>query len=137
MVCKINPEPYEAREFECNSLAELNEEWEDYEELEHWYSVSGTGKVSEWSTICFSTETKDKMKSIGNYFKTKEKAEKAVEKLKAWKRLKDKGFRIRRNNYRDGMMYLHIWNDTTDEPTPLDKNSETFKDLDLLFGGEE
>lgn len=33
-------------------------------------------------------------KQFGNYFNTREEAEKAVEKLKAWKQLKDKGFQV-------------------------------------------
>ena len=119
------------------SLAELNAEWEDAPEepKEHWY-INYQGEVYVLDPKAVPEYSRN-AKSIGNYFETREEAEKAVEKLKALKRLKDKGFRIRRNNYHDGMMYLHIWNDTTDEPTPLNKNSETFKDLDLLFGGEE
>ena len=35
-----------------------------------------------------------KDKEIGNYFETVEEAEQAVEKLKAWKRLRDKEFRF-------------------------------------------
>lgn len=31
-VCRVCPDPFEARDFDCNSLAELNEKWEDYEE---------------------------------------------------------------------------------------------------------
>ena len=120
-----------------DSLAELNEEWEDYEEPKEYWIIDIDGEVKRYALHSFNSQIIEDIKSIGNYFATREDAEKAVEKLKAWKRLRDKGFRIRRNNYNDGMMYLHIWNDTTDEPTPLDKNSETFKDLDLLFGGEE
>ena len=93
MVCKINPEPYEARDFECSSLAELNEEWEDYQEPEgHWY-IDLDGEICSCVEELENDTIKD-MKQIGNYFKTKEEAEKAVEKLKAWKRLKDKGFKF-------------------------------------------
>lgn len=125
-----------------SSLTSLNEEWEDVaEEPKEYWCIREDGVVEKrpYPIIieCAEQEYRDAMREIGNYFETKEEAEKAVEKLKAWKRLKDKGFMIRRNNYNDGMMYLHIWNDTTDESTSLDKNSETFKDLDLLFGGEE
>jgi hypothetical protein len=76
------------------------------------------------------------MQSLGNYFETKEEAEKAVEKLKAWKRLKDKGFRftfwdMRSGSGKDGhcegefVMFSECPDDI-----------ET-ADLDLLFGGEE
>ena len=60
-----------------------------------------------------------------------------MEKLKAWKRLKDKGYRVMMNNHVDGMLYLRIWNDTTDAPTPINKAGEIYKDLELLFGGEK
>jgi hypothetical protein len=40
----------------------------------------------------FTREEIAKMKSIGNYFETKEEAEKAAEKLKAWTKLKGNGF---------------------------------------------
>lgn len=132
MVCKINPEPYEARDFECSSLAELNEEWEDYQEPKKWYSIDMCGKVCEWDAECWAKEQKDSMKAIGNYFETREEAEKAVEKLKAWKRMKDKGFRF------EG------W-DNTDRSTihnfslfvAIEDLENINKDLDLLFGGEE
>lgn len=75
------------------SLAELNEEWEDYEE-----------------------------------------ARKAVEKLKAWKRLKDKGFCfcgtdcINKNNV--------IYFEFGERPLEQEEVGTVEKDLDLLFGGE-
>ena len=62
-----------------------------------------------------------------------EEAEKAVEKLKAWKRLKDNGFK-----------FLNVKNIPPD--VPIDKHyvhiEATFDDaalddLDLLFGGEQ
>ena len=77
---------------EYNSLAELNEEWEDYEEPKGYYYVTTTGLIKNDDTP-FCAIHKDR-KEIGNYFETKEEAEKAVEKLKAWKRLKDKGFKL-------------------------------------------
>lgn len=75
---------------EYNSLAELNEEWKDYEEPDEIWYIDWKGDIrsadisNEW----------EREKEIGNYFETKEEAEKAVEKLQAWTRLKDKGFRF-------------------------------------------
>ena len=74
------------------SLAELNEEWEDYEEPKKHYSITQFGDVVD-EVDGYMSETIDEMKEIGNYFDTREEAEKAVERLRAWKRLKDKGFR--------------------------------------------
>ncbi|MBQ6396207.1 hypothetical protein IJH89_01315 [Candidatus Saccharibacteria bacterium] len=72
-----------------NSFAELNEEWEDVPEEPKiiWY-------LDYQGQIRFADSTNDwtREKEIGNYFESKEEAEKAVEKLKAWKRLKEKGF---------------------------------------------
>lgn len=107
-----------------NSLAELNEEWEDYEEpKEHW-TIGHDGaifKLSEW-------ENQKDHEEIGNYFETKEEAEKAVEKLKAWKRLRDKGFRFIDHIDRDSGqgMTRYEWDGYV--------NGE---DLDLLFSGED
>ena len=110
-----------------SSLAGLNEEWEDYEEpKEAWY-IENAGDIKkgpwEWD------EYDKRMLSIGNYFGTKEEAEKAVEKLKAWKRLRDKGFKF--NCWYGGSkdMSFSIPQERIDRTTA--------KDLDLLFGGEE
>lgn len=61
-------------------------------------------------------------------YTTEEEAEKAVEKLKAWKRLKDKGFRfVRHSSTADG---VHTIEYIFDDDIPVEP-------LDLLFGGEE
>lgn len=112
------------------SLAELDEEWEDAPEepKEYWF-LSGRGEVK-----CIEDENtvfdKDH-KSIGNYFESREEAEKAVEKLKAWKRLGNKGFRFtgydtNYGHHRASFVFeKEAW------------ATETEPDLDLLFGGEE
>ena len=110
-----------------NSLAELNEEWEDYEEpKEYWYIDYDGGILC--SEIDNSSAEK-MMISMGNHFNSIEEAEKAVEKLKAWKRLKDKGFSF------------HGWNGT-EIGSNISYISEFYyegcaDDMDLLFGGEE
>lgn len=99
-ICKICPEPFEARDFHCNSLAELNAEWEDAPEepKEYWFINDLDGEPMKCELrncpVRDFTEWSEKRKQIGNYFETREEAEQAVEKLKAWKRLKDKGFRF-------------------------------------------
>ena len=118
------------------TLESLTDEWEDYEGQKEYLAIN------EFGTLVQITHSRENIydksrKNFGNYFETKEEAEKAVEKLKAWKRLKDKGYRVMMNNHVDGMLYLRIWNDTTDAPTPINKADEIYKDLDLLFGGEE
>jgi hypothetical protein len=77
------------------TFAEFNEEWEDYEEpKEFWYICDFRVVHGIEGKFQFTREEIAKMKSIGNYFETEEEAKKAVEKLKALKRLKDKGFRF-------------------------------------------
>lgn len=110
-----------------NSLAELNSEWEDYEEPKMSYFINWFGEVSELSGYISNKEIK-KLKEIGNYFESEEEAEKAVEKLKAWKRLKDKGFRFGRWQFLDDRS--GIWVKGNLVPDIVDE-------LDLLFGGEE
>lgn len=72
-------------------------------------------------------------KEIGNCFDTIEEAEKAVEKLKAWKRLKDNGFNFIGKTYetdkRFGSIFYKVDEDTYSE--------DIINELDLLFGGEE
>lgn len=116
-----------------NSLAELNEEWEDApEEPEEFWYINECGDVLKYKydggCSCPILEAKE----IGNYFETEEEAEKAVEKLKAWKRLKDKGF------FFDGRTPVH---DNTVRirarvGVPF-LTGELSGDLDLLFGGKE
>lgn len=74
-----------------NSLDELNADWEDYELPKKFWYIEAEGSVyGAFINEAFASYKKE----IGNYFDTIEEAEKAVEKLKAWKRLKDKGFEI-------------------------------------------
>ena len=106
------------------SLAELNAEWEDAPE-EHW-TIGHDGaifKLSEW-------ENENDHEEIGNYFETKEEAEKAVEKLKAWKRLKDAGFEFKGWKVLDHdspRIYFNVYRKNSDDIVPF---------LDLLFGGK-
>lgn len=78
-----------------DSLAELNEEWEDYEEPKTEYYITAWGDIREYSTKEERFAFKQKLE-IGNYFETKEEAELAVRKLKAWKRLREAGFKFER-----------------------------------------
>lgn len=128
------------------TLAELNEEWEDYEEPkdeDYWY-IEDLGKVN------FSSELLDKVagtpnniliyKILGNYFETKEEAEKAVEKLKAWKRLKDKGFKfigVRAiGKVIDFDMPTSYHSIAFGENTNDEDALEFYNDLNFVFGGE-
>ena len=109
---------------QIKNLAELNEEWEDYEEPKEYWYIDIDGEINSGD---MEDDTVKDMREIGNYFETEEKAEKTVEKLKAWKRLKDKGFRF---NGGDDACISYLLD-------PVKWDNELEKDFDLLFGGEE
>ena len=115
------------------SLAELNEEWEDYDEPKEYWCIDWCGGVNHITVLdnadIIDSYEQDK-KLIGNYFETKEEAEKAVEKLKAWKRLKDNGWKT--VHYNIAVREASVIFSTGYTITEQDR-----KDLDLLFGGEE
>lgn len=115
------------------SLKELYENWEDVpEEQEEYYFIRSESLTVGYSPISNTRSCRNR-KEIGNYFETEEEAERAVEKLKAWKRLKDNGFeflgiekRGRHINFYQGRSY--------------ETNKQCYqaiKDLGLIFGGKE
>ena len=107
------------------SIKEFAEEWEDYEETKDYWYINADGDVIR--AVYKSEDLTKALVSIGNYFETPEQAEKAVEKLKAWKRLKDKGFEFCGWCEDIGFRFTKsgAW------------QTEVQPDLDLLFGGEE
>lgn len=121
------------------SLAELNEEWEDYDDTKDHWCISFHGEAKQIGSYADREEIAE-CKQIGNYFETKEEAELAVRKLKAWKRLKDKGFRflpdassIQQKN-EEGKSIGSISFTMDNEDDYIWGNNE---DLKILFGGEE
>lgn len=113
----------ESHNFAYKTLAELNEEWEDYEEPK-----------STIKDVWFNSTLANGHFVEIDFINDKE-AEKAVEKLKAWKRLKDKSFRF------DGW---HIGSISNNVDNYIDFHCDNgtdwrdiSEDLDLLFGGEE
>ena len=100
------------------TLAELNAEWEDVPE-----QPKGIIKV-EKSLVptCVYSE-----------YSTEEEAENAVAKLKAFTRLKDKGFKFKGYTDDSGDLFsCQVIRCSFD-----DFGEESRKDLNLLFGGEE
>ena len=127
---KVNSDGHEDFEPNTQTLAELSEEWEDYRVC---FFIGYDGYIYEADdrTEC---EIKD-MGGIGNGFETREEAEKAVEKLKAWKRLKDKGFRFTHYHCGTGIIGFEVPDSFFPKNDTI--TDETEKDLGLLFGGEE
>lgn len=117
------------------SLAELNAEWEDVteESKEYWWIDTGRIPMVRKSNNPILSTAEDIDKEIGNYFGSEEEAKKAVEKLKAWRRLEDKGFRFNKWTIPEEPKTPHIKliieaeMDVPDSPY----------DLDICFGGVE
>lgn len=129
---KKTSEIVEATDFniisEYNSLAELNKEWEDMPEepKEHW-CITMYGGITR---IKDDEEPIDDLIEIGNYFNSKEDAYDAWDKLKAWKRLKDCGFKFKDFARLNDQAYLI-------RATSNESWTNLYDDLELLFGGEE
>lgn len=119
--------------YRYKSLAELNEEWEEYgRPKEHWY-INFIGGIEETDRD-ENDEPGRAMIEIGNYFETEEEAEKVVEKLKAWKRLRDKGFRF--TGWGLNMVSKeHVIQFVLDNGTWAIEEAEDY--FNLLFGGKE
>lgn len=124
---------------EYRNLAELNAEWEDYEEpkfiRDYWF-IDSCGGINKQEADILGANRRE----IGNYFETKEEAEKAVKKLKAWKRLKDKGFKFigvrgigKVIDFDIPEPYNHVGFDEYDASKD---EKEFYDDLLFLFGGE-
>lgn len=116
-----------------DSLAELDDGWEDVPEepKEYWWIDTGSIPMVRKSSNPIFSPTEDIDKEIGNHFNTEEEAEQAVERLKAFKRLKDKGFRFERyligGEYGNTITFSY-YNECEDK---------TRADLDLLFCTED
>lgn len=128
-----DPEPQKPTKiFDCKTVAELNDEWEDYEEPKEYWYIDCNGDI-EYDRD-YGIPYEEDLRAIGNYFKTQEEAERALEKLKAWKRLRNHGCKIlgHRGILEDSEHIFNIYIGIA-----FDKYNDYQKDLDLLFGGEE
>lgn len=107
---------------------------EDYEEpREYWY-IDIDGEINSGD---MEDDTVKDMRKIGNYFETKEETERAVEKLKAWKRLKDKGVKIVGWDYSVNVDLNGCAFNGDDFIVGLSAGDINEEDLDLLSRGEE
>lgn len=98
------------------------------EPKKYWYIDYG-GRIKAMNDA--DDEEDVARKEIGNYFSSREEAEKAVEKLQSWKKLKDTITRIDRASFDDvGTATLFIRYKGKD-------HKKVQKLLNLLFGGEE
>lgn len=110
-----------ANHWDYKSLAELNEEWEDYEEPKDFWFIDPEILIACESTdplLCDKKVAIETMKQIGNYFDSREEAEKAVEKLKCFTNLKNHEFMF------DGWYY------GTDGNIVILANAHEFNDME-------
>ena len=116
----------------ASSLAELCEEWSDYEEPKELYFVDA--RQDDCIGI-LNTEENPKwcarLIELGLGFETEQEAEKAVEKLKAWKRLSSLSFKFK------GWRTADLGADKYYFVMTAESDGAGKGDLDLLFGGEE
>lgn len=103
--------------FKC--LEDL-EEWEDYEEPKEHSFYNFTPALLNNRKVVLIVDEKA----------TREEAKKVLEKLKAWKRLKDNGFEFRRWDIIDGTINFMIL-------PKGDYREKVYEDLRICFGGEE
>lgn len=117
------------------SLKQINADWEDYEEpIEHW-CITMYGGITR---IKDNEEPIDDLIEIGNYFNSKDDAYEAVEKLKAWKLLKDELDIKFDGIIRDDKAMLKAVKLSYDKhEVTFDRMRECVDALHLLFGGEE
>ena len=143
LVCSFGKTPEKITVVECidgkrgskvwyyNSLAELNEEWCDYEEQKGNWTIDPMNENYIDDGRYTAPDELERYEELGLKFNTEEEAEKAVERLRSWKRLKDKGFRF------DGYDVAH--NSNGDLCGQLFYNAGDYciedveKDLDILF----
>ena len=127
--------------YRYDSIKDFTDHWEDApEEPKTYYYISDFGAIREGDIGKYPEDEEDR-KRIGNYFETKEEAEKAVEKLKALTRLSKCGFRFEgytdrdRANGGDIVIYAHV--DIPNNNLLEDAQPDMLKDLDLLFCTED
>lgn len=118
-----------------SSLTTFNNEWEDYKEPEEYWYIDNAGVLQIDQVLSSETNMR---KSIGNYFDTREEAELAVRKLKAWKLLKDECNIKFDGIIRDDKALLKGAKLSYDRHTvTFNRKIECINALDLLFGGGE
>lgn len=135
-------EKNEGRLYITDSLTTFNSDWEDYKEPKvkkhDFYYINENGGVLRYVPNDPDGEDLSYMKhqeEIGNHFKTREEAEKAVEKLKAVKRLKDKGIKFNLDFVKNNINFTYRIDGTL--YSSAEEARIIFNDMKLLFSGGE
>ena len=119
--------------FDYDDLDYLAKWWERYEKPKEVWYITSNGEIESAS----ADNSWVMEKAIGNYFESKKDAEDALEKLWAWKRLKDAGVKIVGWCYSDDVDLNGCGFNDDDFIVGLTAGECDQDDLDLLFGGGE
>ena len=116
------------------TLRGMLEEWCDYEEPKDYWIIDTI--LHEIRSLPYKNNEEDKryeqwLEELGLKFETEEEAKQAVEKLKAFKRLKDKGLEFEWVDKDIGSIKFAFFN----REGKITK--EMWQDIDLLFGDEK
>lgn len=123
--------------FFYDKLEKLYSDWEDVTEgpsCVYWIDTREERIVQ--TDLPITDNCLEYVRELGLGFEAREEAEKAIEKLKALTRLKDKGFKFDGWTIDDGLRVSVCTNLDGDDIYDEDRK-ETKKDLDICFGGEE
>ena len=120
-----------------SSLARLYEEWEDVPEepkvgyiidpMEEDYVAADDSGYEE--------DDVERAKELGIWFETEKEAEKTVEKLKAWRRLKDYNVKFNLDFVKNKIYFNYTINNPLLDV--LDGEEQIFNNMKIVFGGEE
>ena len=118
-----------------DSIKDFTDHWEDAPEEPRGCWIINVLGIVEYTHFRNKDEA-EMLREIGNRFETREEAEKAAERLRAWKRLKDKGFRFDGWTIDDDLK-ISICTNFEGDNIYSESEKEIRTNLDLLFGGEE
>lgn len=97
---------------EYHSLKELERDWEDYKkDNRYWYITSKLDIEHDYANPMYSEVAQEIVadhKRVGNFFKTREDAERAKEKLQALRALRKQGFRPKNVDITSGLVEYRI-----------------------------
>ena len=121
------------------TLESLTKEWEDVPEepSKTIWQIKDSGELQNFEEDNISDGYIESSKSIGNYFSSREEAEKAKDKLLAWQRIKKDLVSLHWQDEKDGK--FSVWGQFYGNMLANDAILNIHReDLDLLFpGGEE
>lgn len=127
-----------AHTFYFRTLKELNGMFEDYEGPKGFWFIEWNGDIFQ---LDINAEAAGRMREFGNYFSSREEAEKAVKKLKALANLRRKGLKF--TYVGEGIVHFELPRlvEIIDDDESLGVrdtySKEDWDSLRLLFGGEE